>query len=231
MRRSKLGRGLLLPWVATALVAGRSVRSTKARAPQEQPSPASNEFVPSFIRSDDGCIEVRQDQDDEGEVHETTCDEGKSEQLFSLAKFEGDLYQIRAEHSGKCLGVQGGDSSDRAKVVETACTTEGSVTWTILGSGSERQIRASHTNLCLRRKKKRTGFFVFLLNLLRKIFSFSNFHRAVRPGDRYHEGTSRQQHRSRNVRCCRPLLTLILAFSLTFYSTQQTQPRFCPGTT
>ena len=95
------------------------------------------------------CIDIYGASQNDGALAvQYGCHNGDNQQFNFIAI--GSAFQIKAEHSGKCLGVENASLTSGAKIVQLTCdATKNNMLWRISGVGSQRQISALHSNMCM----------------------------------------------------------------------------------
>ncbi|QKW07860.1 RICIN domain-containing protein [Streptomyces sp. NA04227] len=105
----------------------------KSHAPTRPPTGQAPGPLPAFgsgtqlVSVESGlCVDAGVDSDD-SEVYQWACADGAANQTWHLGRTGGDVYRIKDDHSGKCLGIV--RTPERLDVVQTACTAEPAQRW------------------------------------------------------------------------------------------------------
>ncbi len=96
------------------------------------------------------CIDIYGASQNDGALAvQYGCHNGDNQQ-FNFVPV-GSAFQIKAEHSGKCLGVENASLTSGAKIVQLTCdATRNNMLWRVSGLGAQRQISALHSNMCMK---------------------------------------------------------------------------------
>jgi hypothetical protein len=136
------GFGSILLFAAVGLLAGLPARAAHAWGYE------------MHAQHSDKCLDVDNASTDDGaNVKQWSCanvDQQKWNIVFA-GTFNGeDYYEVRAEHSGKCLDVDNASTADGANVKQWSCVGVPQQRWKLVWvGGGYFELRAQHSGKCL----------------------------------------------------------------------------------
>jgi len=117
------------------------------------PTPTASESNPGTIEStrfSGKCIDVDGGSVSTGsQIVQWDCIPNRQSQKWVLVPIDSEHYQIKADNTNLCMGVEGADTGSDADIVLYSCGTDDNMLWKVTGSGADRIIQAKHSSMCM----------------------------------------------------------------------------------
>jgi len=106
------------------------------------------------------CVDVHVGSTKDGaQVVPKDCDPSQLSQQWTFVPVDHKYYQIRASHSGKCMGIdEASVFTEGAVVVQNQCSTKRNMLWRIDWSGARQTLVTKTTRYCLEMTSTGTSF-------------------------------------------------------------------------
>ena len=111
-----------------------------------------NNYTLRFLDTVGRCLDSAGNTTTDGAFSQLFDCHGNANQRLSLVSVGNQVFSLRYKHSGKCIDIQNGSTSNGARVVQMTCnSTRTSQRMTLSSSDTplSRRLRFQHSNLCL----------------------------------------------------------------------------------